>query len=89
MNDDTGSVNDACSDKEGDDGLDGIKGRFFALQNDLDSNSDLDSVDGSDLEDTDMDDEEEVKIKNNAALLTFSAVLQQAQQTPVAAKKKK
>ena len=49
----------------------------------------MDSVDGSDLEDTDMDDDEEVKIKNDAALLTFSAVLQQTQQTPVASKKKK
>ena len=88
MNDDTGSVNDACSDKEGDDGLNGIKGRFFVLEDDL-SNSDLDSVDGSDLEDMDMDDDEEVEIKNDAALLTFSAVLQQAQQTAVAAEKKK
>ena len=76
VNDDTGSVNDACSDKEGDDGLNRIKGRFFALEDDLDSNSDLNSVDGSDLEDMDMDDDEEAKIKNDAALLTFSAVLQ-------------
>ena len=88
MNDDTGSINDACSDKEGDDGLNGIKGRFFILEDDL-SDSDLDSVDGSDLEDMDMDDDEEVEIKNDAALLTFSAVLQQAQQTAVAAEKKK
>ena len=50
MNDDTGSINDACSDKEGDDGLNGIKGRFFILEDDL-SDSDLDFVDGSDLED--------------------------------------
>lgn len=89
VNDDTGSVNDACSDKEGDDGLNRIKGRFFALEDDLDSDSDLDSVDGSDLEDMDMDDDEEAEIKNDAALLTFSAVLQQAQQTAVAAEKKK
>jgi hypothetical protein len=88
-NNDTGSVNDACSDTEGDNGLNGIKGRFFALEDDLNSDSDLDSVDGSDLEDMDLDDDEEVEIKNDAALLTFSAVLQQAQQTAVAAEKKK
>jgi endo-beta-N-acetylglucosaminidase D len=29
---------------EGDEGLNGIKGRFFALEDDVDSDSDLDSV---------------------------------------------
>ena len=43
----------------------------------------------TDLEDMDMDDDEEAEIKNDAALLTISAVLQQAQQTAVAAEKKK
>ncbi|KIM78559.1 hypothetical protein PILCRDRAFT_90531 [Piloderma croceum F 1598] len=83
VNDDTGSINDTCSDTEGDDGLNGIRGGFFALEDDLDS------VNGSNLEGMDLDDDEEVKIKNDAALLTFSTVPQQAQQTAVAAEKKK
>ena len=65
------------------------RGRFFACEDDLDSDSDLDSVTGSDLEGMDLDDDEEVEIKNDAALFTFSAVLQEAQQTAVAAEKRK
>jgi len=61
--DDTCSVNDTCSDTEGGDGLNGMKGGFFALEDDLDSNSDLDSVNGSELEGMDLDVDEEVKIK--------------------------
>ena len=89
VNDGTGSVNDTSSDTEGDDELNGIRGRFFTCEDDLDSDSDLDSVNGSDLEGMDLDDDEEVEIKNDAALLTFSAVLQEAQQTAVAAEKRK
>jgi hypothetical protein len=88
VNDHTGSINDTCSDTEGDDGFNGIRGRFFALEDDLDYDSDLDSMDGSDREGMALDADEEVKTKNDAALLTFSAVLQQAQQTVVAAEKK-
>ena len=68
MNDDTGSISNTCSDTEGDGGLNGIRGRFFALEDDLDS------VSGSDLEGMDLDDDKEVEIKNDIALLTCSAV---------------
>jgi hypothetical protein len=73
------STTHACIYTEGDDGVNGIRGRFFVLEDDLDFDSDLDSVNGSDLEGMDLNDDEEIKIKNYLALLTFSAVLQQAQ----------
>ena len=91
VNDDTDSdvdVDDACSDTD-DEELNGIRGRFFALKDCVDLDSDLDSVSGdSDLEDRDLDEDEEAEIKNDAALLTFSAVLQQAQDTAAAAERK-
>lgn len=92
VNDDTDSdfdIDDTHSDVE-DEELNGIRGQFFALEDDVHSDSDLDSVSGdSDLEDRDLDEDEEAEIQNDAALLTFAAVLQQAQETAAIAENKK
>jgi hypothetical protein len=92
VNDDTDSnfdIDDTHLDVE-DEELNGIRGQFFALEDDVHSDSDLDSVSGdSDLEDRDLDEDEEAEIQNDAALLTFAAMLQQAQETAATAENKK
>ena len=54
-----------------------------------DSHSDLDSVSYSDLEERDLDDDKENGIIDNVALLTFTNVLQRAQEITVEQENKK
>jgi len=86
----SGPVNDDTHSDVEDEELNRIWGRFFALKDDVHLDSDLDSVSGdSDLEDRDLGEDEEAEIQNDAALLTFAAMLQQAQETAATAENKK
>ena len=56
---------------------------------DLGSEPDMDSVSDSDLEERELDDNEETEINDDIALLTFSLVLQRAQEIAVEVEKSK
>ena len=57
-------------------------GRFFFMEDYSDSDSDLDSVSDSDLEERDLEDEEN-EIIDDVTLLTFTNVLQRAKEITV------
>lgn len=68
-------------------GLPDIQAKFIFLEDDVSDDSDMDSVDGdSELE---LDDDEAAEIRDDAALLAFSDVLQKAQEIAVTAERKK
>lgn len=64
---------------------------FFFIEDYLDSGSepDMDSMSDSDLEERELGDDEEAEINDDVALLTFSLVLQRAQEIAVEAEKSK
>ena len=63
-------------------------GRFFFVEDYSDSDSDLDSVSDSDLEERDLEDEEN-EIIDDVTLLTFTNVLRRAQEIAVEEENKK
>ena len=67
------------------------QGTFFFVKDYLDSGSepDMDSMSDSELEERELGDDEEAEINDDIALLTFSLVLQRAQEIAVEAEKSK
>ena len=67
------------------------QGTFFFVEDfsDLGSEPDMDSMSDSDLEERELDDDEETEINDDIALLTFSLVLQRAQEITVEVEKSK
>jgi hypothetical protein len=80
---------EAANETDGNNKFEGTPGIFFALEDDFDSDSDLDSVSDSDFEEMSLNDDDEAEIRDDAALLTFSAVLQSAQEVAAAVEQKK
>ena len=66
-------------------------GIFFFVEDfsDLGSEPDMDSMSDSDLEERELDDDKEMEINHNIALLTFSMVLQRVQEIAVEVEKSK
>ena len=65
------------------------QGSFFFVEDYSDSDSDLDSVSDLDLEERDLDEDKENEIIDDVALLTFTNVLQRAQEITVEEENKK
>ena len=90
--DDFDSGSEADDDGEEEQRWSEIQGQFYFLEDDFSNDSDLpdmDCVSDSDIDDMELDEEEEADIKNDAALLGFSSVLQCAQEIATAAERRK